>query len=146
MPKFKVNTSAFTIAHYILFFLVVVLCITVAAWIMISRHNATPENNVQANVLHLTNSSPCVRRSIDTVEKMWKYDPKSVPDKYWNIAMEYMNEQITARTYGLCQDVVFVCHTGQIRRDCDPCAVPSAREFAKQQQIADMIKMNCTSE
>ncbi len=146
MPKFRTNINTFTIAHYILFFLVVGLCITLVAWIMISRHNATPKNNIHTTVMHLTNSQPCVKRSIDTVEKMWEYDPKSVPDKYWNIAMEYLNEQITVRMYGICQDVAFVCVPGQVRRDCDPCAVPSAREFAKQQQIADMIKLNCTSE
>ena len=62
------------------------------------------------------------------------------------IAIEYLNEPILNRTYGICQDVAFVCHPGQTRRECDPCAVPSARAIAKQQQIADMIKTNCTTE
>ena len=141
---FKTNTNSFTIAHYILLFLVIGLCICIVAWILIVRHNNNPTNNVTPTITHINNASPCVQRTINTVEKMWRYDPKSVPQKYWNIAIEYLNEPISARTYGLCQDVAFVCHTGQIRRECDPCAVPSARAIAKQQQIADMITMNCS--
>ena len=144
--KFKTNTNTYTIAHYLLLFLVIGLCICIAAWIMITRHNNNPINNVTPTITHISSTLPCVKRTVDTVEQMWRYDPKSVPQKYWNIAIEYLNEPITARTYGLCQDVAFVCHTGQIRRECDPWAVPSARAFAKQQQIADMIKMNCSSE
>lgn len=144
VKHFKPDTNSFTIAHYILLFLVIGLCICIVAWFMITRHNNHPTNNVTTTITHISNASPCVQRTIDTVEKMWRYDPKSVPQKYWNIAIEYLNEPITSRTYGLCQDVAFVCHTGQIRRECDPCAVPSARAFAKQQQIADMIKMNCS--
>ena len=144
--KFKTNTNTYTIAHYLVLFLVIGLCICIAALIMITRHNNNPINNVTPTITHISSTLPCVKRTVDTVEQMWRYDPKSVPQKYWNIAIEYLNEPITARTYGLCQDVAFVCHTGQIRRECDPCAVPSARAFAKQQQIADMIKMNCSSE
>ena len=142
--KFKTNINSFTIAHYILLFLVVGLCIVVIAWIMIIRNGNSPHNNVSANIMHVHGKDPCVVRTIETVEKMWEYDPKSVPDRYWNMAMEYMNQTITAHFYGICQDVAFVCHPGQIRRDCDPCAVPSAREYAKQMQIADMIKTNCS--
>jgi hypothetical protein len=74
---------------------------------------------------------------------MWHYDPKSVPQKYWDIAIQYLNEPIVNRTYGLCQDIAFVCVSGQTRRECDPCAVPTARLVAKQQQLADLIKTNC---
>ena len=144
MAKFKTNTNSFTIAHYILLFLVTGLCICIIAWIFISRNNANTTNNVSQNVIHVNSGEPCIKRTIDTIEKMWEYDPKSVPQKYWDIAIEYLNAPIYATTYGICQDVAFVCHTGQIRRDCDPCAVPSARAFAQQQQITDMIQQNCT--
>lgn len=143
--KFKINTTSFTIAHYILLFLVTGLCIVVIAWIMISRHNNAPQNNITPNITHVHGNDPCVRRVIDTIDKMWEYDPKSIPDKYWNIALEYMNTPITTTTYGICQDVAFTCKPGQIRRECDPCAVPSAREYAKQMQIADMLETNCQS-
>ena len=141
--KFKTNTSSFTIAHYILLFLITALCMIVIAWIMITRNNNAPHNNVIQNITHVHGNDPCVKRVIETVDKMWEYDPKSIPDKYWNIALEYMNAPITTTTYGICQDVAFTCHPAQIRRDCDPCAVPNAREYAKQMQIADMLNQNC---
>lgn len=141
--KFKPNTNSFTIAHYILLFLVAGICIVIIAWTMITRTTHTPKNNVTSNIMHIHGKDPCVRRTIETVDKMWEYDPKSVPDKYWNMAMEYMNQTISTHMYGICQDVAFTCHPGQIRRNCDPCAVPSAREYAKQMQIADMIEINC---
>ena len=146
MAKFKTNTNSFTIAHYILLFLVIGLCICIVAWIMISRHNKHPQNNITPTVIHISGTSPCIKRTVDIVDKMWKYDPKQVPQKYWEIALEYLNVPITVHTYGICQDVAFVCTPGQTRRECDPCAVPSARTIAKQQQIADMIKLNCTTE
>lgn len=143
MAKFKTNTNSFTIAHYILLFLVAGLCICIIAWIVINRHNKNPQNNIQPNILHTTGASPCVKRVINTVENIWERDPKTVPERYWNIAVEYLNEPITVRTYGLCQDVAFVCNPGQLRRNCDPCAVPNARAFAKSIQISEMIEKNC---
>ncbi|MDO4424027.1 MAG: hypothetical protein Q4C08_04505, partial [Pseudomonadota bacterium] len=56
--KFKHNTSAFTIAHYILLFLVTGLCISIIAWIMISRNN----NQSPQTVVHIKNTDPCVQR------------------------------------------------------------------------------------
>ncbi|MBP3397461.1 MAG: hypothetical protein J6K82_00855 [Alphaproteobacteria bacterium] len=144
--KFKTNINSFTIAHYILLFLVVGLCICIIAWIMIHRVNSAPENNVTLNTTHMTSSDPCVQRTINTVNQMWAYDPKQVPQKYWEIAMNYMNQPITTRTYGLCQDVGYICHPGQILRDCDPCAVPSARTYAQSIHISDMIEKNCNTE
>ena len=141
--KFKINTSAFSIAHYILLFLVVGLCIAIIAWIMIKNNNPTPENNISTNVIHLRDTTPCVQRTRNMVKRMWAYDPKMVPDKYWTIAENYMNQTITTRTYGICQDIAFTCRPGQIRRDCDPCAVPSARDWAQSIHIADMIQQYC---
>ncbi len=146
MAKFKTNTNSFTIAHYILLFLVVILCISIIAWVMIARNQTAPQNNVQQNILHTTGATPCVKRAIKTVENMWENDPRSVPEKYWNIAIEYINEPISVRTYGLCQDVAFVCNPGQLRRNCDPCAVPNARAYAKSIQISDVIENNCNKQ
>ena len=144
MPrKFKTNTSSFTIAHYILLFLVTGICIAIIAWIMINRTNNNPSNNITTEHIKY---SPCVQRTINTVEQMWAYDPKLIPNKYWKIAMDYLNEPIRTRTYGICQDVAYTCNVGQLRRDCDPCAVPSARQYAREFHIADMIKQNCPDE
>lgn len=141
--KIKTNITSFTIAHYILLFFVVVLCVCIIAWVMIHRNNSSPENNVSINTTHISSSNPCVQRTINTINQMWAYNPKQVPQKYWDIAMSYMNQPIITRTYGLCQDVGYVCHPGQILRDCDPCAIPSARTYAQSIHIADMIEKNC---
>ena len=143
VKKIKTNTSAFSIAHYILLFLVVGLCIGVVAWVVIKNNNPNPTNNVSPGVIHVNNTDPCVRRVTDMIARMWAYDPNSVPQKYWDIATNYLNQTITTRTYGICQDVAFVCRVGQVRSDCDPCAVPSAREYARDIHVADMIKRNC---
>ena len=140
------NTSAFTIAHYILLFLVTGLCISIIAWIMITRNNNKPTNDVTQNIIRIKNSDPCVQRVNEIVTRMWAFNPDAVPEKYWKIATEYLNAPITTRTYGICQDVAFTCHTGQIRRDCDPCAVPAARAYAMDIHINDLIHANCAPE
>ena len=144
--KFTTNTNSFTIAHYILLFLVVGLCISIIAWILISRNNTTPANNVTQNIIHIRDTDPCVQRTRNTVAQMWAYDPRAVPQKYWTIATEYLNQTITTPTYGICQDVAFTCHVGQLRRDCDPCAVPSARAYAMDIHTADLIRENCKTQ
>lgn len=141
--KFNHNTNAFSIAHYILLFLVVGLCISIIAWIMINRNNNAPTNNVSQNIIHIQENDPCVQRTRNTVAKMWAYDPRAVPQKYWEIATQYLNQAIQTPTYGICQDVAFTCHVGQLRRDCDPCAVPSARAYAMEIHTADLIRVNC---
>lgn len=143
MAKFKTNTNAFTIAHYILLSLVAIVCIVIIAWIMIVRNNSSPHNNV--TMTHLKGSNPCVQRTIETVKKLWDFNPRAVPQKYWEIAMTYMNQPITENTYGICQDVAYTCKRGQIRRDCDPCAVPSARAYAQAMHIADLVQTNCST-
>lgn len=141
--KFKTNTNAFSIAHYILLFLVAGFSIAIIAWVMIKNNNPNPANNVSANVIHIKDTDPCVQRTRDMVARMWAYDPGTVPEKYWEIAENYLYQVITTRTYGICQDVAFTCHVGQIRIDCDPCAVPSARDWAQSIHVADLIRKNC---
>ncbi len=145
MAKFRVNTNSLTIAHYILLFLVTGVCIAIVAWIMISRHNATPTNNISKNITHISGNTPCVKRTIETVNKLWEYNPRAVPTKYWDIAMNYMNQPITTTTYGICEDVAYVCHPGQTMRECNPCAVPNARTYAQSMHITDSIQSNCNS-
>ena len=111
--KFKHNTSAVTIAHYILLFLVTGLCISIIAWIMISRNNSQPSNNISQNIIHITKSTPCVQRIEDIVTRMWALNPRAVPEKYCTFATDYINHPFTTRTYGLCQDVAVLClHLG----------------------------------
>lgn len=144
--KFKNNTSAFTIAHYILLFLVTGLCISIIAWIIITRNNDAPTNNISQNIIHIKNTDPCVQRINNIVAQMWAFNPRAVPEKYWVIATDYLNQPITTRTSGICQDIAFTCHVGQTRIDCDPCAVPSARLYAMNIHINDLIQANCATE
>lgn len=139
------NTNSFTIAHYILLFLVVGLCIGIAAWIMISSRTATPKNNVEP-VVHISNTDPCSRQTMNAIAQMWAYDPGMVPQKYWDMAAEYANEQIVTRIHGNCNSVNFTCRPGQIRRDCDPCAIGTGRQIAMDQHIADTIRQNCDTQ
>ena len=141
--EYKVNTNTFSIAHYILLFLVTILCIGIISWVMIRRNNPAPQNNIQTIDTYAHQTDPCVHRITNTVAKMWAYNPDMIPERYWDIAMQYLDETITTRTYGLCQDVAFTCLPGQRRRDCDPCAVPSARAYAQARQTADLIQQHC---
>lgn len=143
MAKFKTNTTTFTIAHYIFLFFVIFLCIGIIAWIMIHQNNQNPTNNVSSNVLHINGSAPCIQRTIKTVRNIWEHDPRLVPQKYWDIAFDYMNQTVDRTMYGLCQDVAFICQRGAVLRDCNPCAVPMAQEYAQQAHITDMILSNC---
>ena len=139
----KTNIAPFTIAHYILLFLVTIICISVISWVIIKRTNKTPQNNITPTITHVKSVDPCVQNATDSVAQMWAYNPRMVPQKYWDIASDYLNEIITTRTYGICQDIAFTCHPGQKRIECDPCAVPSARAYAQDMQTADMISKNC---
>ena len=136
---FKQNTTPFTIAHYILLVIVILLCTSIIAWITITNHNTKKNKDIPTD----KNTPPCIQRITNTVGQMWAFNPQSVPEKYWNIAIEYLNQPIKTRTYGICQDVAFVCNVGQIRRDCDPCAVPDARAYAMGIHIDDLIRTNC---
>ena len=141
-PKFNPSTNSFTIAHYILLFFVTTLCICIIAWIIIFRHNPAPTNDLGPSF----NKSPaysCPQRVRTMVKEMWQNDSKSVPAQYWQLASEFMDAPIRSTTYGLCQDVAYVCRPGQRRRDCDPCAVPSARAYAQEVQTIDMIGKLC---
>ena len=145
MAKFKTNITSIRIAHYLLLFAIAIICIGLVTYAIIHQNNPTPQNNVTP-AHRAKEQTPCATRTADTIAQMWAYNPKSIPQKYWEIAMDYMNEQITTPTYGICQDVAFHCATGDIRRDCDPCAVPSARAYAMEIHTHDAIKQNCPDE
>ena len=139
---FYTNTNSVRIAHYILLFAVAILCISIVAYAIIHRDNPTPTSNVHPSA-RAQYQTPCSQRTADTIAQMWAYDQKSVPQKYWDIAMNYLNQPVPTATYGICQDVAFHCRSGEIRRNCDPCAVPSARMHAMDIHIRDAIKQNC---
>ena len=143
MPKIKeFQTSPFTIAHYILLFMVTVVCISIVAWLIITRYNdEQAKNNI--TITHLTNDDPCVKSARDAVAQMWAYNQELVPPRYKTMAETYANEAVLSRVTGYCNDVQFTCRAGQLRRICDPCAVALGRQYAIEQHTIDMIRANC---
>lgn len=138
------QTTSFKIARYILLALVLVLCIGIITWTLIARNRADQSTSgTVENVIRITNTDPCVQSVNNAVSQMWAYNAVSIPQKYRDMVTQYVNEKITTRINGSCNDVRFVCRPGQIRRDCDPCAQGSARQFAMEQQISDMIAEQC---
>ncbi len=137
----KINT--FTIAHYILLFLVVVLCIGIVAWTL-TRSGKSVAATDDANVIRVTeNISPCAQKIKNQVSQIWAYNPELIPQKYLDIANEYVNSRVDDRIRGECNNVKFTCRRGDIRRDCDPCAVGAARQIAMERQISDMTAEYC---
>lgn len=131
----KLNT--FTIAHYILLF-----CIGIVAWILTRSGKSVHENS--DNVIRVTeNISPCAQNIMNQVSQIWAYNPELIPAQYLDIANEYVNGRITEKTRGECNNVKFTCRVGDIRRDCDPCAVGTARQMAMERQISDMTAQYC---
>lgn len=135
--------TSFKTTQYILLFFIVIICIWLAAWLIISNSRAKKLDADTINVIHITNNDPCAQRVNNYVARLWAYTPENVPEKYLIMADEYANEKITTKIKGACNNIKFTCRAGQIRKDCDPCAVTSGRQFAMEQQISDIISQEC---
>ncbi len=77
------------------------------------------------------------------MSQIWAYSPELIPQEYLDIANDYVNSRVDDRIRGECNNVKFTCRRGDIRRDCDPCAVGGARQKAMERQIMDMIAQYC---
>lgn len=138
------QTTSFKISRYILLVLVLVLCIGIIAWTIVTRNKSSQESNAPVdNVIRITNSDSCVQDVTNKISQLWAYSPDDIPMKYLNMINEYINERITAKITGYCNDIKFTCKTGQLRKDCDPCALGSAKQFAMDQQIVDTVAQKC---
>ena len=139
--KTEFQTTPFTIAHYILLFMVAVVCTSIVVWLIIARHNATVADSI--NITKIMNNDPCVNQTREAVSRMWSYNQELIPMRYKTMANTYANNAVLTRTSGYCNDVPFTCRAGQLRRTCDPCAVVAGRNMAMEVHIADMIRANC---
>lgn len=135
------QTSAFTVAHYILLFMVTVVCISVVTWLILERHKTQRANST--NITYIMNNDACVQQTRDAVSRMWAYNQELIPARYKTMADTYANNAVLTRVTGYCNDVAFTCRAGQLRRTCDPCAVSAGRMRAMETHIADMIRANC---
>ena len=139
--KSEFQTTPFTIAHYILLFMVTVVCASIVTWLIIARHNATVADS--ANITKIMNNNPCVQQTRSAVSRMWAYNQELIPTRYKTVADTYANNAVLTRVSGYCNDVPFTCRAGQLRRTCDPCAVGAGRDKAMEIHIADMVRANC---
>ena len=139
--KSEFQTTPFTIAHYILLFMVAVTCVSIVVWLIIARHNAAIQDGL--NITKIMNNDPCVHQTRDAVTRMWAYNQELIPTRYKTIADAYANNAVLTRVTGYCNDVPFTCRAGQLRRTCDPCAVGAGRNMAMEIHITDMIRANC---
>lgn len=139
--KKEFQTNSFTIAHYILLFMVTVTCASIIVWLVLQNHREQVKKAM--DIVYITNNNPCVRHARDAVKQIWTYNQELIPTRYKIIVNKYVNEVMPARVKGYCGDEPFMCRMGQIRHVCDPCAKKTAREMAMTQHMADVIYANC---
>ena len=142
------QTNSFTIAHYLLLAVVVILCVFLVSWALISGHNTATsyvsDDGAEIPTPQITTKiSPCAQQMTNAVAQMWAYNYDVVPQKYTDMIYEYAQEEITTPTTGYCNNTRFSCNTGQTRAQCDPCALNSARARAMEAHIKDAVAQNC---
>lgn len=142
MPKQKeFQTTSFTIAHYILLFMVIVTCASIVVWLILDRYKTQQEHST--NMTNIINNDPCIAQTRDAISRMWAYNQELIPSRYKTMADTYANNAILTRTSGYCNGIPFTCRAGQLRRTCDPCALDTGRTIAMRYHIGDMIRANC---
>ena len=145
------QTTSYSVAHFILVFLVVCACVVGVVWLLIAAGYRHAEQQSDAQVVETetvvaTTVSPCAQGVMNDVAQMWAYNPNDVPQKYWDMAVNYLNAPVENYTEGACNDIRFICNPGQIRRECDPCAVSSAMSKAMEKHTKAMIAQNCPND
>ena len=145
-PKYQNQTTSYSIAHYILMFLLVCVGIVVVVWLLIvagyryQAHQPISDDDV---IVTQVETTPCAQQVMNEVAQVWAYTPEKVPQRYWEMAVDYLNGTVDVWTEGSCNDIRFICNPGQIRRECDPCAVSSAMSMAMRAHTNDMIANKC---
>ena len=135
--------SAFSISHYILLFIVSTLCTVSVVWVLIAANNRESKIN-DAITKPINNADKSCQRAVaDEVTLLWQQKPTAIPPKYITLENNYAKRIVPVRTTGTCNGTKFVCHMGQQRLECDPCAKNSARKRAMFQQISDTIDDVC---
>ena len=147
--KYQNQTTSYSIAHYILIFMLVCIGIVLVAWLLIAagyRYQAQQAISDDNVIVMPNETTPCAQSVMNQVAQVWAYDPNKVPQKYWEMAVDYLNGTVDTWTEGSCNDIRFICNPGQVRRDCDPCAVSTAMSMAMQAHTNDMIAKKCPNQ
>ena len=125
------RTNSFTIAKYILLFLVCGVVFMYGIWLITSPRGG--KNKVEK----------CRESVVQTVDKIWHNNPTEIPPQYVQMMVDYVDFVIQIPTSGRCHGAEFTCTPGMRRRDCNPCAADIAAERARDQYISDMQKQLC---
>lgn len=127
------KTNSFTIARYILLFLVCGAVFMFLVWLMTSpKHDRS-------------DFAACRAAVADTVNKIWHDNPTEIPPQYVQMVTDYADFIIEIPTSGRCNDSDFTCAPGMRRRDCNPCAAQIGAERAREQYINDMAARTCVA-
>lgn len=132
--------SAFSVAHYVLLFLVSTLCTISVVWVLIAANNR--ESTLRDKIRTQTTKT-CQRDVADKITNMWEKEPHNIPKYYKNMEHNYANRIVEVRTTGTCNGEKFVCKMGAVRSSCDPCALNSAQKRALFQHVSDIIDQTC---
>lgn len=125
------RTNSFTIAKYILLFLVCGIVFMYGIWIITSPRR--DKNNMEH----------CRESVVQTVNQIWNDNPTEIPPQYVQMVVDYADFVIEIPTSGRCRGADFTCVPGMRRRDCNPCAIDIGAERARDQYISDMQKQMC---
>ncbi len=135
--------SAFSVAHYVLLFLVSCLCTIAVVWVLISANNREASLNDKMLTHHTQQNKTCQRAAADQITSLWETRPHEIPKQYLLMEKNYANRIVPVRTTGVCNGKKFVCKMGDVRATCDPCAKNSAHKRAMFQHISDTIDQLC---
>lgn len=135
--------SAFSVAHYMLLFIVATLCTVLVVWVLITANNREASINDKITMQHTRSNKICQRTTADKTTAIWQNRPHEIPKHYLEMEQNYANRIVPVRTTGNCNGQKFVCKMGEVRSSCDPCAKNSARKRAMFQHISDSIDQTC---
>lgn len=133
------SPSAFSVAHYVLLFLVSTACTVSVVWVLIAANNRESALNDRTK----PNDKTCQRTVADTVTDMWEHTPDKIPPQYVSLIDSYANRIVMVRTTGTCNGKKFICPMHTKRIECDPCAYNAANKRAMFQHISDEIDRIC---
>ncbi|MBQ0013377.1 MAG: hypothetical protein KBS86_02295 [Proteobacteria bacterium] len=136
----KIQTDSYTIAHYVLLFLVIVVVIWFVIWAIRSTRGEAVAGETK------TTNPSCVQQTIDSVAQMWINDTDKIPQEYTDMMIKHANRVVKVKTRGNCNGQSFVCEMGAVRASCDPCAIAVARQMAIDKHTSDMVLKNCNVE
>lgn len=135
--------SAFSVAHYVLLFIVSTLCTISVVWVLVAANNRESAIHDHIKKADTNAEKSCERATADAIKLLWQDKPGDIPQKYIVMENNYANRIVPVRTTGTCNGKKFTCTMGAVRATCDPCAKNTAQKRAMFQHISDTIDELC---